>query len=72
MTYELNQRGRQEAPPEKAAPSPKQNAAGICGICGGEIGAGPNLIYMPVIKGKLREVRVCPFCFLKIVMGARG
>lgn len=42
-----------------------------CGRCGRAIGDGPKLVYMPVVDGQLREVRVCPFCFLRIVMGVK-
>jgi len=69
MTYE---RGRQEVSPEKAAPSLEKNREGTCGVCGREIGGGPRLVYMPKIEGKLKEMRVCPFCFVKIITGVRA
>ena len=71
MTYEINQSGRQEAPPEKAAPVAEAGKAKKCAACGREIGGGPRLIYMPKTEGKLKEVRLCPFCFLKIVLGVK-
>jgi len=46
--------------------------ATACGLCGDPIGSRPKLHYMRVEDGKLRELRVCPVCFLKTVMEARA
>gem|GEM_PF-5655988 len=46
--------------------------ATACGLCGDPIGSRPKLHYMRVEGGKLRELRVCPVCFLKTVMEARA
>jgi hypothetical protein len=66
-----DKRGRQAESMQKAAPAAEVKSE-VCGICGSAIGSGPKLVYMPVVEGQLREVRVCPFCFLKIVMGVKA
>lgn len=68
---ECEKRGRQQAPPQEAAPAAEAKAE-TCGICGQKIGGGPKLVYMPEIDGQLREIRVCPFCFLKVVLEVRA
>jgi len=68
---ECEKRGRQAEPLHEAAPAAEAKAE-TCGICGSALGGGPKLVYMPEIEGQLREVRVCPYCFLKIVMGVKA
>lgn len=69
---ECDKRVRQQTPPQEAAPAAATAKAETCGICGQKIGGGPKLVYMPEIDGQLREVRVCPFCFLKVVSEVRA
>jgi hypothetical protein len=69
MTANEREGGRQAERLREAAPAEK-NAT--CGVCGQKLGGGPKLLYMPEVNGKLVEVRVCPFCFLKIVMEAKA
>jgi len=69
--FECDKRGRQAERLHEAAPAAEAKSE-ACGICGSAIGSGPKLVYMPEVDGQLREVRVCPFCFLKIVMGVRA
>lgn len=71
MTARECESGRQAESMQKAAPAAEVKAE-TCGICGQKTGGGPKLVYMPEVDGQLREVRVCPFCFLKIVMGVRA
>lgn len=68
MTANECESGRQGEPLHEAAPAEEKEA---CGVCGGALGCGPKLVYMPVVEGRLKEVRVCPFCFLKIVLEAK-
>jgi hypothetical protein len=68
---ECEKRGRQAEPPQEAAPAAEAKAE-TCGICGSALGGGPPLVYMREVDGKLKEVRVCPFCFLRIVMEVRA
>jgi len=71
MTARECESGRQAESLQKAAPAAEEKAE-TCGICGSAIGSGLKLVYMPEVDGQLREVRVCPFCFLKIVMGVKA
>ena len=71
MTARECESGRQAERLHEAAPAAEVKSE-ECGICGSVIGSGPKLVYMPVVEGQLREVRVCPYCFLKIVMGVRA
>lgn len=67
-----DKRGSQVEPLHEAALAVGTAKAETCGVCGQKIGGGPKLVYMPVVEGQLKEVRVCPFCFLKIVMGVKA
>ena len=68
MTCEFES-GRQEAP---AMESAEVREAATCGLCGDPVGERPKLHFMRVENGKLRDLRVCPVCFLKTVMEARA
>jgi len=71
MTCEFES-GRQEDPAMKSGEVLGADEATACGLCGDPIGSRPKLHYMRVEGGKLRELRVCPVCFLKTVMEARA
>lgn len=68
MTCEFES-GRQETP---AMESAKVSEAATCGLCGDLVSESPKLHFMRVEDGKLRDLRVCPVCFLKTVMEARA
>jgi hypothetical protein len=68
MTCEIES-GRQDAP---AIESGEVSEAATCGLCGEPIGSRPRLHFMRVENGKLRDLRVCPVCFLMTVMEARA
>ncbi len=68
MTCEFES-GRQEAPAIESGEVPEATA---CGLCGDPIGSRPRLHFMRVENGKLRDLRVCPVCFLMTVMEARA
>ena len=72
MTCE-NESGRQEAPCLKNGEvvGAVLREAPKCGMCGGPIGTGPQLHYVRVEGGGLKDRQVCPVCFLKIVGGVK-
>jgi len=71
MTCE-NKSGRQEGPALKNEEVEATAEAVQCQLCGGPVGLGPKLHYMRVEGGRLKDRRVCPVCFLKIVSGVKA
>ena len=73
MTCE-SESGRQEGPAlknEEVMGEALQEAM-KCQLCGGPVALGPKLHYMRVEGGRLKDRRVCPVCFLKIVVGVKA
>jgi len=72
MTCEISESGRQTQPALKEAEAIGAAEEAMCALCGNPTPARPALHYMRTENGRLKDLRVCPACFLKTVMEARA
>ena len=67
MTCEIGESGRQTQPALKEAEAIGAAETARCALCGNPVPSRPVLHYMRAEGGRLKDLRVCPACFLKAV-----